>query len=83
MMALSKSPSSTWSGSAVSQRNIRIVGFWPKGHKNAPPFPPGVGNLVGKPYSHLVAGKMIGPTRELELPGEVAWVVVLPNGDGR
>jgi len=25
------------------ERGFRLIGFWPKGHPNAPKFPPGVG----------------------------------------
>jgi len=63
------------------ERGFRLVGYWPKGHPNAPKFPPGVG--LGRPYSHLVAGRMDGPDRDLELPSEVAWVIALPVDSSR
>jgi len=49
---------------------IEIAGLWPRGHVNAPAISP----PNPRPYTHLVAGRMAGPSQELELPKEIAWV---------
>lgn len=49
---------------------IEIAGLWPRGHVNAPRITP----PNPRPYTHLLAGRMAGPTKELELPKEIAWV---------
>lgn len=50
---------------------IKIEGFWPKGHPNAPAI---VVADTGRPWTHLIGGRMDGPSQELELPKEIAWV---------
>jgi hypothetical protein len=57
----------TW----ASELGIRIDGYWPRGHPNAGQL----ARIVGeKPYTHLIAATMTGPTRELELKPEITWV---------
>lgn len=59
---------------------IEIAGLWPRGHVNAPEplIPPNT-----RPYTHLVAGRMAGPSRELELPTEMAWVQAYELGESQ
>jgi hypothetical protein len=57
----------------AEERGIKIVGFWPKDHPNAPR----VGPPNQAPYTHLIAGKVVGETVTIEDRAEVAWIVAL------
>lgn len=59
--------------SLARERGIEIVGFWPKDHPNAPRVGPPNGLL----YTHLIAGRVAGPTVVIEDRPEVAWIVGL------